>query len=84
MPPQNIDLKNIKKYPEFQMLKEKLEELCDKMDSIEDIDLENISRITIAEEIYGRQWAKKQVTEFLANLGLVESPRFVVKDNTHE
>ena len=67
-----IDIQGLKKYPEFFALKQELEKFCDKMDSIEDIDVTNVSRVTLAEELYGRRYASQKVRDLLASLGLVE------------
>lgn len=68
----HIDIQNLKKHAEFYALKKELENFCDKMDSIDDIDLGNLSRVTLAEEVYGRRYASNQVRDLLSSLGLVD------------
>lgn len=85
MPPRNrqIDLQNLKKYPEFFALKQEMEEFCNQMDSLSDIDLAP-SRIALNEEIAGRVWARDKVRDLLASLGLVDKTNPKVKDKTGE
>lgn len=78
-----IDIQNLKKYPEFYALKTELEAFCDKMDSIEDIKLSDVSRITLVEEVYGRRWASQHVRDLLSSLGLVDK-RITKRDMTME
>lgn len=78
------DLKNLTKYPEFYALKQELLKFCDKMDSISDIDLTKISRVTLAEEIYGRRFASEQIKELFDRLGLITSGDKKVIDKTFE
>lgn len=68
----NLEIKNLIKYPEFYALKQELEKFCDEMADISDIDLETQSRVSLNEEIAGRLWAAKKVTNLLFSLGLVE------------
>jgi len=79
----HVDIQNIKKYPEFHALKMELEEFCEKMDSIEDISLTNVSRVTLTEEVYGRRWASQRVKDLLSSLGLVDK-KFAKRDMTME
>lgn len=67
-----IDIQNLKKHQEFWSLKKELELFCDRLDSIADIDLSEPKRVSLAEEIYGRSWASKQIRELLYSFGLVE------------
>lgn len=78
-----IDIQNLKKYPEFYALKQELEKFCDKMDSIEDIETENVSRVTLTEEVFGRRYASREVRNLLASLGLVDK-RVSRRDMTME
>lgn len=68
----HIDIQNLKKYQEFHALKQELEDFCDKMDSISDIDLSENNRVTLTEEVYGRRWASEKVRDLLHSLGLVD------------
>lgn len=68
----HLDINNLKKYPEFFALKQELEKFCDKMDSIDDIDLSDVSRLTLSEEVYGRRYASDKVRDLLSTLGLVD------------
>lgn len=79
----HIDIQNLKKYPEFYALKVELEAFCDKMDSIEDIKLSDVSRVTLVEEVYGRRWASQHVRDLLSSLGLVDK-RVTKRDMTME
>ena len=79
----HIDIQNLKKYPEFYALRLELEDFCDKLDSIQDIDLQDKSRVTLNEEIYGRLWASEKVRDLLSSLGLVDR-RAVKRDMTME
>jgi hypothetical protein len=78
-----IDIQNLKRFPEFYALKVELEAFCDKMDSIEDIDLSDVSRVTLEQEVYGRRWASQKVRDLLSTLGLVDK-RTTKKDMTME
>lgn len=80
----HIDIQNLKKYPEFYALKLELEDFCDKLDSISDIDLSDSSRVTLQEEIYGRRWASEKVRDLLSSLGLVDKSKPKVIDKTGE
>ena len=84
MPPDTFKLKNIAQYPEFFLLKEKLLELCDKMDNISDIQIDNVSRVTITEEIVGRRWASQKVRDFLVSLEMLEQSDIISKSKTYE
>lgn len=79
----HIDIQNLKKYPEFYALKQELEAFCDDMDSIEDIDLSGVSRVTLEQEIYGRRWASQRVRDLLSSLGLVDK-KITKRDMTME
>lgn len=79
----HIDIQNLKRHAEFYALKKELENFCDKMDSIDDIDLSQVSRVTLAEEVYGRRYASNQVRDLLSSLGLVDK-KFNKRDMTHE
>ena len=43
----HIDIQNLKRHQEFYALKRELEDFCDKLDSISDIDLSDVSRVTL-------------------------------------
>lgn len=79
----HIDINNLKKYPEFYALKKELENFCDKMDSIDDIQIDEVSRVTLAEEVYGRRYASIKVRDLLSSLGLVDK-KFSSRDLTME
>lgn len=79
----HIQIGHLKRHAEFYALKLELEDFCDKMDSIEDIDLTNRNRVDLAEEIYGRRWASQKVRDLLSTLGLVDK-RSVKRDMTME
>ena len=79
----HIDVNNLKKYPEFYALKKELENFCDKMDSIDDMQIDEVSRVTLAEEVYGRRYASIKVRDLLASLGLVDK-KFTKRDMTME
>lgn len=79
----HIDIQNLKRHAEFYALKLELEDFCDKMDSISDIDLTNPQRIDLAQEIYGRRWASEKVRELLSTLGLVDKTN-IKRDLTME
>jgi len=78
-----IDIGNLKRYPEFHALKQELEKFCDKMDSIDDIEINVVSRVTLAEEVYGRHYASEKVRDLLSTLGLVDR-KTVKRDATME
>lgn len=78
-----IDIQSLKKYPEFWALKQELENFCDRMDNIEDIELSDKSRLTLAEEIYGRRYASIKVRDLISTLGLVDK-KTVKRDLTME
>lgn len=78
-----VDIQNLKKHREFYALQQELEDFCDKMDSISDIDLSDTSRVTLTDEIYGRRWASEKVRELLNTLGLIDK-QLSKKDNTFE
>lgn len=71
MPP-STDLKNITRYPEFAVFKQELLKFCDTMDNISDIKLDEVSRISVVEEIVGRRWASDKVRDFLMKLGILD------------
>lgn len=79
----HIDIQALKRFPEFYALKRELEAFCDKMDSISDIDLSDVSRATLTEEVFGRRWASEKVRDLLSTLGLVDK-KFVKRDMTME
>ena len=79
----HVDIQNLKKHAEFYALKKELEEFCDKMDSISDIDLSDVSRVTLLEEIYGRRWASEHIRDLLSSLGLIDK-KIIKRDNTME
>ena len=53
------------------------------MDSIDDIKLDDVSRVTLAEEVYGRRYASEKVRDLLSSLGLVDK-KFNKRDMTIE
>jgi hypothetical protein len=79
----HIDIQNLKRHQEFYALKKELEDFCDKMDSISDIDLSDPQRIDLVHEIYGRRWASEKVRDLLSSLGLVDKTQ-VRRDLTME
>lgn len=78
-----IDIQNLKKHQEFYALKVELENFCDKLDSISDIDLTDTSRVSLEQEIYGRRWASEKVRDLLSTLGLVDKIK-IKRDLTME
>lgn len=78
-----VEIQNLKRFPEFYALKVELEAFCDKMDSIEDIKLSDVSRVTLTEEVFGRRWASEKVRDLLSTLGLVDK-KFTKRDMTME
>lgn len=81
---QLIDAQNLKKYPEFYALKQIMEGFCDEMESIRDLDMSEVSRATLGEEIAGRVWASKKVRDLLSSLGLVDKSKPRTVDRTGE
>lgn len=79
----HVDIQHLKKYPEFYALKVELEQFCERMDSISDIDLSDTSRVSLQEEIYGRRWASIKVRDLLSSLGLVDKV-YTKRDMTME
>lgn len=79
-----IDAQNLKKYPEFYALKQTMEQFCEELESIKDLDLSDVSRVTLGEEIAGRLWASKKVRDMLSTLGLVDKSKPKIKDMTGE
>lgn len=79
----HVDIQNLKRHAEFYALKLELQDFCDRLDSIEDIDLEDRNRVTLAEEIYGRRWASQKVKDLLSTLGLVDKTH-IKRDLTGE
>lgn len=80
---QQIDIQNLKKHAEFWALKKALEDFCDNMDDIQDINITDVSRVTLAEELFGRRYASTKVRDLLSTLGLVEK-KFIKRDLTME
>ena len=78
-----IDIQNLKKHREFYALQQELEDFCDKMNSIDDIDLSDTNRVTLTEEVYGRRWASEKVRELLNTLGLIDR-QIIRRDMTME
>lgn len=78
-----IDIQNLKKYPEFYSFKMELEDFCKKLESIEDIDLSNAGRIDLSSEVYGRKWASTKIRDLLSTLGLIDKTH-IVRDMTME
>lgn len=79
----HIDIQNLKKHQEFYALKTELENFCDKMDDISDINIDNVSRVTLETEVYGRRYASQQVRDLLSSLGLVDKTH-IKRDLTME
>ena len=80
----HIDIQNLNRHQEFHALKLELEDFCNKMDSISDIDLSDTSRVSLEQEIYGRRWASEKVRDLLSTLGLVDKTRIKIIDRTGE
>jgi len=78
-----IDIQNLKKHAEFWALKQELEDFCDKMDSIDDMELDKVSRVSLSEEVFGRHYASTQVRDLLSTLGLVDK-KITRRDRTME
>lgn len=79
----HIDIQNLKKYPEFYAFKQELEDFCNKMESLQDMDLSKNQRLSISDEVYGRKWASEKVRDLLSTLGLVDKTH-IVRDMTME
>lgn len=79
----HIDIQNLKKYPEFYAFKLELEEFCDKMDSLQDMDLSKNQRVSISNEVFGRKWASEKVRDLLSTLGLVDKTH-ITRDMTFD
>lgn len=79
----HLDIQNLKRHAEFHALRLELEDFCNKMDSISDIDLTDPQRIDLAQEIYGRRWASMKVRDLLSTLGLVDKTS-IKRDATYE
>jgi len=79
----HIDIQNLKRFPEFHALKLELEAFCDRMDNINDIKIDGVSRVTLEQEVYGRRYASKEVRDLLSSLGLVDK-KATVRDMTGE
>lgn len=81
---QLIDVQNLKKYPEFYALKQIMENFCEEMESIKDLKLDEVSRVTLGEEIAGRVYAATKVRDLLSSLGLVDKSKPRTIDRTGE
>lgn len=81
---QQIDLQGLKKYQEFWALKKTLEDFCNSLDDISDLDLSDVSRVTLGEEIAGRRFASTRVRDLLSSLGLVDKTKPKTTDRTFE
>ncbi len=79
-----IDAQNLKKYPEFWALKKTMEAFCNDLDSLDGLEKDKDPRITLAEEVAGRIWAKGKITDLLSSLGLVDKSKPRVVDKTGE
>lgn len=79
----HLDIQNLKRFPEFHALKLELEAFCDRMDNINDIKIDGVSRVTLEQEVYGRRYASKEVRDLLSSLGLVDK-KATVRDMTGE
>ena len=79
-----IDVQQLKRYPEFYALKMQMEEFCERMDSISDINLDDVSRVSLDVEVFGRRFASDKIRELLSTLGLVDKSRPRVIDRTGE
>lgn len=79
----HLDIQNLKRFPEFHALKIELEAFCDRMDNINDIKIDGVSRLTLEQEVYGRRYASKEVRDLLSSLGLVDK-KATVRDMTGE
>lgn len=80
----NKDLQILIKYPEFYALKTELVKLVNELDDLGEIDLEKRGRLTIAEEVAGRQIASKKVKDLLKKLGLVYKADYTKQVKTYE
>lgn len=85
MPPREraVDIGNLKRYPEFYALKMEMQDFVDAMDSMEDMVKNRNSRLTLAEEVAGRVWAKEKIEDLLSKMGLYEKKK-IAKDKTFE
>ena len=79
----HLDIQNLKRFPEFHALKLELEAFCDRLDNINDIKIDGVSRVTLEQEVYGRRYASKEVRDLLSSLGLVDK-KATVRDMTGE
>lgn len=80
----NVDVQQLKKYPEFYALKQIMEGFCEEMESIKDLKLDEVSRVTLGEEIAGRVYASTKVRDLLSSLGLVDKSKPRIIDRTGE
>ncbi len=78
-----VDINNLKKYPEFYAFKKELEDFCDKMNSISDVDITQNRRVSLESELFGRRYAVEKVSELLYSMGLLDRV-YEFKDKTHE
>ena len=78
----HLDIQNLKRFPEFHALKIELEAFCDRMDNINDIKIDGVSRLTLEQEVYGRRYASKEVRDLLSSLGV--DKKATVRDMTGE
>lgn len=65
-------ISDLKKYPEYFVLKQQLLKMCDELESISDLKIDGVSRVTLETEIYGRLWASEKVRNFLADIGMIQ------------
>jgi hypothetical protein len=79
----HIDIQNLKRYPEFYALQKELEDFCDKLDNISDIKLDEFSRVSLEQEVFGRRYASEKVKDLLSSLGLVDKTK-IKRDLTGE
>lgn len=66
------DLYALSKYQEWYALKFELESFIKELDNNSEIDISKPSRISIAEEVAAKQYAKEKIVRFLQRMSLWE------------
>lgn len=66
------DLYALSKYQEWYALKFELESFIKELDNNSEIDISKPSRISIAEEVAAKQYAKEKIVRFLQRMNLWE------------
>jgi hypothetical protein len=84
MSSRHVDIQNLKRHQEFHALKLELEEFCDQMESIADINLEDAMRTDFTTEVLARIIAAKKVRDLLSTLGLIDKAKPKIVDKTME